>query len=108
MPYTTQASNPGAYTFIASGNDLYMLDRTAKSVKKYLSFDAPVTAMCAEWFNSNYMGLGLANGKFYLLPMQNAKNLDDSAKILWESPDDFGRIVSVRTKEANGWGVDQF
>ena len=40
--------------------------------------------------------------------MQNAKNLDDSAKILWESPDDFGRIVSVRTKEANGWGVDQF
>lgn len=108
LPYTTQASNPGAYTFIASGNDLYMLDRTAKSVKKYLSFDAPVTAMCGEWFNSNYMGLGLENGKFYLLPMQNAKNLDDSAKILWESPDDFGRIVSVRTKEANGWGVDQF
>ena len=85
-----------------------MLDRTAKSVKKYLSFDAPVTAMCGEWFNSNYMGLGLENGKFYLLPMQNAKNLDDSAKILWESPDDFGRIVSVRTKEADGWGVDQF
>lgn len=108
LPYTTQASNPGAYTFIASGNDLYMLDRTAKSVKKYLSFDAPVTAMCGEWFNSNYMGLGLENGKFYLLPMQNAKNLDDSAKILWESPDDFGRIVSVRTKEADGWGVDQF
>ena len=106
--YGSGLPSPGAYTFIASGNDLYMFDRTAKSVKKYLSFDAPVTAMCGEWFNSNYMGLGLENGKFYLLPMQNAKNLDDSAKILWESPDDFGRIVSVRTKEANGWGVDQF
>ena len=103
LPYTTQASNPGTYTFISSGNDLYMYDRTANTVKLYLSFDAPVTAMDGEWFNSNFMGLGLANGKFYLLPMQNAKNLKDGEKIIWQSGPDFGRIVYIRYKDAQGW-----
>lgn len=103
LPYTTQASNPGAYTFIANGNELYMYDRTANLVKPYLSFDAPVTAMDGEYFNSNYMGLGLENGKFCLLEMKNAKNLADDEKIVWQSGPDFGRIVYVRYKGAIGW-----
>ena len=104
LPYTTQASNAGSYTFVTNGNDLYMYDREANVVKKYLTFDAPVVAMDSEWYNSNYMAVGLANGKFYILEMKNAKNLADDKKIVWEASDNFGRIVSIRYKGAQGWG----
>lgn len=73
-----------------------------------MTFDADITAMGGESFNSNYLGVGLENGRVFVLVTENAKNLQtDEEKIWWQSSAniDLGHIKNIRYRvlEGNMW-----
>ncbi len=97
----------GHYVFIANGNQLYLYDAETpeNGVKLYMTFESDITAMDGEFFRSNYLGVGLENGRVFVLTMINAKNLQtDEEKIWWQSPTgvDLGHIKSIRYRVMSG------
>lgn len=100
------------YLLVAKGNNLYYIDRTTvdKDEPKIVrTFDAEVTALNAESSQSNQLGVGLANGKFFVLSLKTAnlgEILGDPNK---EEVERFyqvsGRIFDIRYrfKYSNGW-----
>lgn len=106
--YGLDSSHP--YTFVSSGNSLYLYDIDNLdediSFKKLLDFDSPVTALDTSCPGGNYLGVGLENGEFYVLRMNQAKNHceDQDYLVRWHVPaGELGKIKSVRYKtDGNG------
>lgn len=98
------------YAFISSGNSLYLYDidnpNEDISFKKLLGFDSPITALDTSCPGGNYLGVGLENGEFYVLRMNQAKNHceDRDYLVRWHVPaGELGKIKSIRYKtDSNG------
>lgn len=92
--------------FIAIGNKLYLYDRlnNAKDPKVYLTFDSDIVSINAETFLSRWGMVSTSNGKVYVLDCEDAKNLDDKEKIIYEIPSniDLGRIVDAKLRIGGG------
>ena len=60
--------------------------------------------MNAEDFNSYRLGVGLENGKFYVLNM-NEGILDETKRVLYEAKANVGKVVDIRYKvqKVNNW-----
>lgn len=100
--------NPGStsYAFFAVDNVLYYFDRDSKNLVPYVTFEAPITALDAESNASinMFMGVGLENGRFYVLDIVSPKNTAEDMRILASSPEEaqIGKIISVKYKIGNG------
>ncbi len=93
------------YTFFAQGNVLYYFDRDAKKLEPYVEFESPITALDAESNLMNMlMGVGLENGRFYVLDITNAKNTPENKRVIASSPKEVnvGKIIQVRYKIGSG------
>lgn len=100
-----------SYMMIANGADLYMIKRAnigsenmASFVTLYKHFESNITAMNAEDYNSYRLGVGLENGKFYVLNM-NEGILDETKRVLYEAKANVGKVVDIRYKvqRVNNW-----
>ena len=109
--YTAPYINNRTYLLIAKGNDLYYIDRMTidKDPIKMKTFDAEITALNAETSQGNQLGVGLANGKFFVLSLKTeglGTILGDPDK---EEAERYyqvsGRIFDIRYrfKYSNGW-----
>ncbi|WP_169503578.1 PKD-like family lipoprotein [Butyricimonas synergistica] len=104
-----------SYMLIAHGADLYMIDRAnignanmSSFVTLYKHFDANITALDAETYTSSRLGVGLENGKFYVLniPTENNSNMPaEDERVMYESEVNVGKVVDVRfrIKSGNAW-----
>lgn len=96
------------WLLIAQGTELYIVDRnniganTSTYVRHYMSFDANITDMDSECYNSTRLGVGLENGRFFVLNLGTTLPADESGRVLYESPSDFGKIVDIRFKVRTG------
>lgn len=98
--YVLPSENNGEYVLMATGNRLYLYDRAApeNGIKLFYTFDGNITSMDSEIFRSTCLGVGLDNGRFAIMKMINAKNLQtDKEKLFWITPEgiDLGNIKSV-------------
>ena len=101
------------YMLIAHGADLYIIERAnigagnmQSFVILYKHFDADITALDAESARSYRVGVGLANGKFYVLDTKMDKGMpEESKRVIYESDTNVGRIVDIRykMKTGNAW-----
>lgn len=100
------------YLLIAKGKKLYYADRTTINREEPIllkTFDAEVTALNAEIANSHQLGVGLANGKLFVLSLKTANlgeilgdpNKEEIERFYQVS----GRIFDIRYrfKYSNGW-----
>ena len=73
-------------------------------VKLYKHFDANITALDSESYQSFRLGVGLENGKFYVLNMEDGIN-DESKRVVYEAKANVGKVVDVRYKiqRGNNW-----
>lgn len=102
-----------SYMLIAHGADLYIIDRAnignanmSSFVTLYKHFDANITALDAETFESYRLGVGLENGKFYVLNMKMENGMPaEENRILYESEANVGNVVDVRfrIRYGNQW-----
>ncbi len=99
------------YMMIAHGSDLYIIERAnigkdnmQTFVKLYKHFDADITALDSESFQSYRLGVGLNNGKFYVLNMKDGIN-DESKRVIYEAEANMGKVVDIRYKiqKGNNW-----
>jgi len=100
-PYVSSTN----YTFIAMGNVLYYFNRDAKELAPYMEFDSPITALDTESNMLNMlMGVGLENGRFYVLDITGAKNKPEDERIIASSPEgvNIGKIIQVAWKVGAG------
>lgn len=104
--------NNRTYLLIGKGNDLYYVDRTTidrDEPIKLKTFDAEVTALNAETSQGNQLGVGLSNGKFFVLSLKTAnlgEILGDPDKKEFERYYQMnGRVFDIRYrfKYSNGW-----
>lgn len=110
--YTVPYISNKTYLLIAKGNELYYIDRETIDKEEPIllkTFDAEVTALDAESSKSDQLGVGLANGKFFVLSLQTGtlgNILGDSNK---EESDRYyqveGKVFDIRyrCKTSNGW-----
>lgn len=92
------------YSFFAVGNVLYLLDKDSGISKKYVEFDAPITALDADNRENNmYVAVGLENGEFHVVNIINAKNRPEDTRIICSSKKRFGKIIQINWKVGNGW-----
>lgn len=101
-PFRTNVTN----ILLAMNNSIYLYDTAVatSNVSLYKTFEAPVTAMDGEIYESRQLGVGLENGNFYIMNMVNAHNIEnDEKKVLYSMPDGqrLGRIVDVKRKVSN-------
>lgn len=97
-PYTNYAN-----FYMSSGRTLYYIDRVSidsKALIEVKTFDAEITALDGE--SSSYgqtLGVGLANGEFYVLDQKNGN------QVVYQAPTGGGRIVDIRykIKTSQGW-----
>ena len=110
--YTAPYINNRTYLLIGKGNDLYYVDRTTidrDEPIKLKTFDAEVTALNAETSQGNQLGVGLSNGKFFVLSLKTAnlgEILGDPDKKEFERYYQMnGRVFDIRYrfKYSNGW-----
>lgn len=99
------------YAFISNGNALYLYDLANPaddlSFGKLIEFDSPITAIDPACPEGNFLGVGLENGEFYVLRMNQAKNHlgDKEYLVRWHVPaGELGRIKDIRYK-TDGYGV---
>lgn len=110
--YTVPYIYNRTYLLIAKGNSLYYIDRTTIDRGQPIllkTFDAEVTALNAETSNSHQLGVGLANGKFFVLSLKT----EDLGRILGDpDKEEFkryhqmdGRVFDIRYRfrYSNGW-----
>lgn len=109
--YAAPYINNRTYLLIAKGNTLYYIDRTTidREPIKMKTFDAEITALNAEIANSHQLGVGLANGKFFVLSLKTANlgeilgdpNKEEIERFYQMS----GRVFDIRYrfKYSNGW-----
>lgn len=96
-PYTNYAN-----FFMSSGPTLYYINRASIDSKQLIevkTFDADITALDGE--SSSYgqtLGVGLANGGFYVLDQKNGN------RVVYEAETGGGRILDVRYKIKTGQG----
>lgn len=99
------------WLLIANGQDLYIINRNYipaedfGSAILYKHFDANITALDAENYNSLRLGVGLENGQFFVLNLGSSLPTSEADKVLYESPTNFGKIVDIRYKirTGNSW-----
>ena len=115
VPYLTN----GSRLLVAKGTKLYYIDRLTigtgelRPLNRNFEFDAKVTALDAESSNSHFLGVGLANGKFFVLSLKGTevdnllgKALGDETK---KEEERFyqldGEVFAIRYRyrSANGW-----
>lgn len=97
-PYTQNAN-----FFMSNGRTLYYINRASidsKALIEVKTFDAEITALDGE--SASYgqtLGVGLANGEFYVLDQKNAN------QVLYQTQTGGGQIIDVRykIKTAQGW-----
>ena len=102
-----------SYMLITHGADLYIIDRANIGVPNmqsfvtlYKHFDANIAALDAETFQSYRLGVGLENGKFYVLNMKMETGMpEESNRVIYESKANVGKAVDVRfrIKTGNAW-----
>lgn len=104
LPYSDNA----LYMMIANGTDLYMInlanigsDNIASFVTLYKHFESNIMAMDAEDNKSLRLGVGLENGKFYVLDMDKGIS-DESKRVVYESDANVGKVVDIRFKIRSG------
>ncbi len=88
------------YLFFVSGSDPYKLyyydPRTKKHAVFKEGFDSKITTISSQYSNSNSIGIGLENGKFFILDIKEAiiiSNIEEQ-KVLFETQFD-GKIVDI-------------
>ncbi len=99
------------YMFIAHGADLYVINRDniglanmQSFVTLYKHFDADIVALDAEAIESYRTGVGLANGKFYVLDTKMDQGMpEESKRVIYESKENVGRVVDIRYKIKSGY-----
>ena len=70
-----------------------------------MEFESPIRAVDAESNLMNMlMGVGLENGRFYVLDITNAKNTPENKRVIASSPKEVnvGKIIQVRYKIGSG------
>ena len=107
-PYTGSS-----YMLITHGTDLYVIDRANIGVTNmqsfvtlYKRFDANIVALDAETYQSYRLGVGLENGKFYVLNMKMETGMpEESSRVIYESETNVGKAVDIRfrIKTGNNW-----
>ena len=109
--FNVAAYPKSTYMMIAHGPDLYIIERATIGndnmqtfVKLYKHFDANITALDSESYQSFRLGVGLENGKFYVLNMEDGIN-DESKRVVYEAKANVGKVVDVRYKiqRGNNW-----
>ena len=110
--YTAPYINNRTYLLVGKGHDLYYVDRTTidkDPLKLLKTFDEDVTALNAETSQGNQLGVGLANGKFFVLSLKTAnlgEILGDSKKEELERYYQMsGKVFDIRYRfrYSNGW-----
>lgn len=99
-----------SYMLIAHGPDLYIIDRANIGIPNmqsfvilYKHFDADITALDAETYESYRLGVGLENGKFYVLNMKMDTGMpEESNRVVYESEANVGKVVDVRFRIKTG------
>lgn len=102
-----------SYMLIAHGADLYFIDRANIGVANmqsfvtlYKRFDANIVALDAESYQSYRLGVGLENGKFYVLNMKMETGMpEENNRVIYESEANVGKAVDIRfrIKTGNAW-----
>lgn len=93
------------YVFLAVGNDVYYYDlnNPQSPVGLYRHFDAKVTAINACSAGNRHLAVGLESGDFYVLLIDEAKNVPADRRVLYQSDRQVGRIVDIQYKELDHW-----
>lgn len=93
------------YAFFACGKVLYIYDllNKLKGIDVYYTFDSNITAMNYESNDNLHLAVGLENGDFYVMGVNEAKNIKDEHKVIYKAPEKVGRIVDIKYKEINHW-----
>ena len=110
--YTAPYINNRTYLLVGKGHDLYYVDRTTIDKDALIllkTFDEDVTALNAETSQGNQLGVGLANGKFFVLSLKTA-NLgeilgDPKKEELERYYQMSGKVFDIRYRfrYSNGW-----
>ena len=75
-------------------------------VTLYKRFDANIVALDAESYQSYRLGVGLENGKFYVLNMNMDTGMpEENNRVIYESEANVGKAVDIRfrIKTGNAW-----
>lgn len=110
--YTAPYINNRTYLLVGKGHDLYYVDRTTIDKDALIllkTFDEDVTALNAETSQGSQLGVGLANGKFFVLSLKTA-NLgeilgDPKKEELERYYQMSGKVFDIRYRfrYSNGW-----
>lgn len=100
------------YAFFGVGKDLFYLDlkNPGDPVAPYKSFSSEIAVMNAESNYNKHLAVGLDNGEFYVLYVENAKNTAADKRVIYPVgevayPADkkVGRIVDIQYKQLDHW-----
>ena len=91
------------YILITRDNELWLLDRSTGLLELYDTFDATITALDTEVYNSWLAGIGLENGKFHIIEITDAAYGGEHPKRMYSSENNFGEIVDIRYKSGSSW-----
>ena len=94
------------YVFFSIKNKLYLYDRENPNLglKLYYEFPSNIASMNAETYRNRHMAVALEDGKFYLMNIVNAKNLEMDKRVMIKTndDDDLGHIIKVFCKIGHG------
>ena len=105
--YTLPYEEASDYVLISKDKDIYLYCRKSPKdgIKLFYTCTGNVTAIDAESYRHKRAGIGLDNGQFIILNMNDGKNLQtDEEKLIWKTPEkmNLGKIIDVRFKVGSG------
>lgn len=115
------------YLFITKGHDLYLYYLKENRLFKCATFNSPITSIDTEYYNNQYIIVGLEGGDTFILKGYTSDTSDKNTidkvvinqgrtlqvteadgEIVLYHEKDLGRIVQVRYKPSSGNGWNEF
>lgn len=113
------------YLFIGKGNDLWLYYLKENRLFKCATFESPITSIDTEYYNNQYISVGLESGDVFILKGYTSSTSDENTidryvinqgntlqvteadgKIVLYHEKDLGRVAQVRYKPSTGNGWD--
>lgn len=113
------------YLFISKGNDLYLYYLKENKLFKCATFNAPITSIDTQYYNNQYIIVGLESGDAYIMKGYTYDTSDENTidkyvinkgqtiqvtgvdgKFVLYHEKDLGRIIQVMYKPSSGNGWD--
>ena len=93
---------PQEYVFYSVGKNLYLIDRlNGNAITLYYTFDSNVTAMNYMYRENAHLTVGLEDGTFFVLGVNDAKNTSMEHRLIYKSETKVGKIIDIKRKLNN-------